>query len=478
MPGNNVDGLKKGTLFLLAGQAVSLVAGYGIHVWLARTLGPGQYGIYGVVMSLLLWIEVGVISGIPMAVQKFVSAAPDKAGAVIKKTAGMQVVYIVVLFSASFVLAPLVASLFRHAEIAGYLRIALIDLWVYGIYFIFLNLQNGLHNFRKQAALILLYSASKFIFVVLLVPSEAKLSGAFIANIAASAVALCAALLFAAKREGDTGGQSVSGREILQFAAPVAFFALAINLYLNIDLWIVKYFLGDVQAGMYVSAATVARVPYFLFFALSSAVLPLLSRALAKGETESVQNTIAGAVKFLIIAVTLLVAVVAGYGKEIIVLLFSETFSPAGEIVSLLIAGMSFLALFFLFTTVFNADNRPRTALVLTGSGVVLDAVLAIVLIPDMGVMGGALATTLSLVAVTIVSWSMVRSSFGTFFTAGSAARIGGAGLLVYGAARVIRVSGILMVATCAALALGYLAALIAVREISPRDLYLFKKKG
>ena len=48
----------RGTMQLLVGRGLFMVSGYLITVILARGLGPAAYGVYGVVMSLLLWIEV------------------------------------------------------------------------------------------------------------------------------------------------------------------------------------------------------------------------------------------------------------------------------------------------------------------------------------------------------------------------------------------------------------------------------------
>jgi stage V sporulation protein B len=45
-----------GTLYLMAAQAVFVASGYAIHVGLVRLLGPADYGIYVVVISLMTMV--------------------------------------------------------------------------------------------------------------------------------------------------------------------------------------------------------------------------------------------------------------------------------------------------------------------------------------------------------------------------------------------------------------------------------------
>jgi O-antigen/teichoic acid export membrane protein len=47
----------RGTLLIAAGRACSYSLGYVATVLLARSLGPADYGLYGVIISVLVWVE-------------------------------------------------------------------------------------------------------------------------------------------------------------------------------------------------------------------------------------------------------------------------------------------------------------------------------------------------------------------------------------------------------------------------------------
>ena len=68
-----------GTIYLMFAQAAFVASGYAIHIGLARLLGPSDYGIYAVVISLMTMVNLILTTGIPQAVSKYV--AHDDGGA-------------------------------------------------------------------------------------------------------------------------------------------------------------------------------------------------------------------------------------------------------------------------------------------------------------------------------------------------------------------------------------------------------------
>ena len=62
-----------GTFYLMAAELAFILSNYGIHVWLARYLGPEAYGIFGVLSSLFLINQAFLNAGIPKAVSKFIA---------------------------------------------------------------------------------------------------------------------------------------------------------------------------------------------------------------------------------------------------------------------------------------------------------------------------------------------------------------------------------------------------------------------
>ena len=189
--------LHKGTFLLTLAWCIQLLVGYAINMWLAKYFGPEVIGTYGTVMTILVFIEVGVLSGFPTAIQKFISARNEDAVPVLKRVSQLQFVYVVALFCLSIMAAPFIAIILNDQSLSFYIRIAVIDLWLYSFFFIFLHLQNALHHFGKQAILIIIYGISKLCFVYLLVLKTQSITGALIANFVGSAIGLVFGIIFA-----------------------------------------------------------------------------------------------------------------------------------------------------------------------------------------------------------------------------------------------------------------------------------------
>ena len=99
------------------------------------------------------------------------------------------------------------------------------------IFFIFMALQNGLHEFKKQAYLIAVYSVSKLACVILFVSIFNSLTGAFIANIAGSFIGLIYGLYYWQRTRLPSRPSSFQWSELFKFAWPIAIFSLAINFH-------------------------------------------------------------------------------------------------------------------------------------------------------------------------------------------------------------------------------------------------------
>ena len=57
----------------MAAQAAFAASGYAIHIGLVRLLGPSDYGIYAVVISLMTMVNLILTTGILQAVSKYLA---------------------------------------------------------------------------------------------------------------------------------------------------------------------------------------------------------------------------------------------------------------------------------------------------------------------------------------------------------------------------------------------------------------------
>jgi len=171
------------------------------------------------------------------------------------------------------------------------------------------------------------------------------------------------------------------------------FISLIINfLNYRFDIWLVSYYKGNVQLGLYVLAVNFAQFILFYSRIIGSVILPYLS------EDDEQQRrkyfTIYSRISFTsIIIIVLLLAII---GDKLLVLLYGTEFTNSGGPFNILLIGMVFTAMSQLFSIMLFSKGKNNIALLANSVGLIATIVFDILLIPKYGIIGAAAATTLS----------------------------------------------------------------------------------
>ena len=452
--------LKQGTVYLIASWMVFSLSGFILNFWLGRTLGPVNYGFYGLVMSVLTWIEIIIINGVPYAVPKFIASSRQDSDAILRVSLEMQFLLSVILFVLSYFLAPFIAALFHQSALTVLFRIAFVDILFYGFYHLLASYQNGLGQFKKQSFLICIYSISKLFFVVLLVSWQRSLAGAFWANVGGSVCGLWAGLLMIRVKKVSR----FSWKALSRFALPALGYFLLFSLLFYIDLWFVKSSLDDKTCGYYVAASTISKIPYYIFLGLSATLLPGIASYFSSGQFKKTTQIIQSGIRFFFIVAIPLAIMVTNLGTKLIMLFYSSEFASSGAILSILIWAMTLLALLALLTTALNAINKPHASMYIAFVTVMIDIFLNKMLIPKQGALGAAWAAVFSIMIGVITNYFVLKRHVNQLIDFRSALRILGASVVMIVILFLISDLNVFVVIVLAGLT--YLIALVLFREI------------
>ncbi len=386
---------------MMFSQVVFLASGLAVNFGLARLLGVVDYGNFGLVMSVLVVVELFVITGFPEVIQKFGGERPETLRLLVRQSLRWQILYALGVWALFWLAAPLLAQFFHDQALVSLLRLASVDIIIYGLYKYFLGVQNGLHRFQQYTLLGITYSLARLFAILGLVLLDFSVQGALLGNILASAAALVLALIFYRVPKPESASPPAAyGAWVVQ---NVIYF-VGLNAFFSIDLWFVKLLLSKSEVGLYVSAAVLAKLSYFLSIALSAVLLPSLSRALAHQESQRVRELTQDTLRYLLIFLTLLNVLIFLYAREIITLFFGEEFILAAAILRWLALGHSFVTIMAVINTIMIAHNKMRQCFLLVSALAALDIALNLYLVPRLHMQGAALATLIVGLAGTIVS--------------------------------------------------------------------------
>jgi O-antigen/teichoic acid export membrane protein len=211
--------------------------------------------------------------------------------------------------------------------------------------------------------------------------------------------------------------------QIIKQSYPYALLVLLMTIYNRIDSIMIEKLLPDglEQAGIYAAAYRLLDAVNIFGVLFGTLLLPIFAKMLM--EKEKIEDLTFTAFK-LIFAFSATAAICSStFGTEIMTLLYGENVTTVWvDIFKLLIFSFIPIASVYIFGTLMTANANLRQLNIIAISGVVLNVILNLLLIPKYEVFGATLATliTQSLVAVVHIVWSksIFKLNFSTTFFA------------------------------------------------------------
>lgn len=466
----------RGMVLLLISQTSLSIAGYVVAVILARGLGPSGYGVYGIVYSVLLGVELIGRFGVPQALSKLIAERSERSTALEGTGITLMLIVYLPIFAAFWVFSPQLAELFHVVDGARLFRIASLDIVFYGMFFVCGHILTGRRRFGLQAGAGLLYAGAKVVGMVWLVYVGISVTGALIVNVVASVVAFAYSASWVGL--GSFRATLSHWRSLARLAVPIGLFTLGSQVLISLDLWSLNAVGVDVSEeakGFYVAASNIARLPNMVGFVMVGVLVPSVARAMAAGKEEAVNRSVRDSARFL--AITLLpgCALIAVEAEGLLDLVFSGAYGEATDLLRVLIFGQGLL--FTILVTecaILIGCGLAGMAAVITLSLLPVALLLNVVLVAASGAMGAALASLSVNALGAVIAGLVVSRRVAPLMSPRTWVRAILASALVAAAAALLRQEGGLLVVEIAVLLVGYLGIAIALGLLSREDIKLF----
>lgn len=391
--------------WLVAEKGSRLVLNVGVGFWVARYLGPAQFGALNFALAVVGIVGLFAELGLEAVVRRELVRAPQAGGRVLTTTAGLRLAGGAVaagLLSAGVMLSGATGTDRALLLVAGLTlfqpALTVADLWFQA------RLQAKFSVLAQLGAL-----AAGAAVRVALIAAHGPLVGFAWALVVEVAVA---GVLFAglARREGRAalGGafDSALARQLMREAWPLMLSGFAVMLYMRIDAVMLRHLAGETEVGIYAAATRFTEIWYFVPVALASSLLPALLRARERGPAEYAARLQASydlnAGMAYALAVPLALAapwlIHTAYGPE---------FVAAGPVLALHAWSSVFVFLGVARSQYLVNEGHTHFYLGSTVAGLLVNVALNCWLIPRDGAWGAALATV---VAQAVAAW---LSTFG-----------------------------------------------------------------
>lgn len=383
------------TGWLFADKLLRMGAGLLVGVWLARYLGPVQFGLLSFAGSFATLFSAPALLGLEAIIVRELVRTPTGREDLLGTT------FFLRLLSGgiSFALAMLTIVIIRPGEPLTRLLVALacsmlifqafdvIDLWFQS------EVKSRSVVIAKNGAF-LCSTAVK----VALILGRAPLLAFALAN-ALEIVLGALGLMVVYHRDGQLMSRwrirTARVRQLLSESLPLVLSGIVFMVYLRVDQVLLGQMAGDGEVGIYAAAVRVAEIWYFIPTAVVSSVFPTIIKARECDEEEFYRRLqrLYNLMAFMGYMVAIPLTFCSGF---IIDLLFGPKYAAAGPMLTLLVWAGLFANLTVARNAFLFAMNWSRVLLVAVTLGAITNVLLNVLLIPRYGGMGAVVASLVS----------------------------------------------------------------------------------
>lgn len=197
---------------------------------------------------------------------------------------------------------------------------------------------------------------------------------------------------------------------LVKFSIPVIITAIAEMLIYNICTMVMGKFLTLEAVGFFAAADPISRLPLMISISIATTILPASSEAFRAGNKVALEKYVSEAYKFSLLFVVPMCIGLACFAAPILRLLYftNPAYVAGASALAILSIGMTFYSIFSISTSIVQGIGNPRIPMYILVFGAILTAILNWVMVPTLGIVGGAAATSIACFAMMVPILYMV----------------------------------------------------------------------
>jgi O-antigen/teichoic acid export membrane protein len=382
------------TSWMFGEQILRIIAGLFVGIYVARYLGPEQFGVYSYAVAFVALFSAIAKLGLDGIVVRDLVNHPENRDIYLGtafwlKLIGAMLTLITLAITVQFTSNDATINLYIFIIASG---LIFQSFEVVDFYF----QSKVLSKYVSIAKLIQLALSSvlKLYFIFI----QADLFWFVLVSLV-DQISLAFSLAFASWRQKIGSffvGFSVSTAKVmLRDSWPLMLSGIAIILYMRIDQIMIKEMLGEREVGLYSAAVKLSEAWYFVPVIITSSLFPAIVNA-KKISLELYHQRLqrlCTLMAWLAIAVALPMTFLA---DSVVSLLYGHLYRGSAGVLTIHIWGAVFVFLGVSSGAFFKIENYTKKSLYRTALGAVSNVLFNFALIPQYGINGAAMATVLS----------------------------------------------------------------------------------
>lgn len=389
------------TGWLFADKILQMGLALVVGVWVARYLGPQQFGLFNYAASFVGMFSPLVNMGLNSIVVRDITRNPLQKNETLGTAFGLSFFggILSLLLSIGFIyllepgesLTHLLVGIFALGSLLEAFNT--IDLWFQS------QLQSKQTVLAKKTAYILMC-----VVRVWLIQVQAPITSFALTRLVEIVLSNLAIItVYKVKGNLITSWRFnlKRAKELLREGFPLVISGAAVYVYAKIDQIMLGNFLADKsQLGFYSAAVRVAEIFDFLPMIIASSLLPKLTQMKDEGSNYKKQIQI---YFDMMILMWLIVAIpVSIFAPQIVLLLYGESYAPTASLLAIYIWGQFSANLCVARSTYLTIENKLHYTLYISFIGALINITLNLFLIPKYQALGATITTIITYFTVAI----------------------------------------------------------------------------
>jgi O-antigen/teichoic acid export membrane protein len=396
------DGFRRylgNTSWLLGEKILRLTLGLFVGIWLARYLGPGQFGILSYAESFVAIFAAFMTLGLNSIVVR----------ELVRGETGQDILLGTSLFlrvAGSLVMLALVSAAVYILDIEQPANTIILIIAVAAAFRVF-----EVIDFFFQARVISRYSALSNGCVVIassLLKIYLILNGAPLVAFAwvflFDVLLLTALYLYFYRHQGCSvlsfRFRAKTAGKLLADSWPLVFSGLLISIYMKIDQIMLQEYLGSWHVGQYAAAVRLSDAWLFITVVITNSLFPAIINAREKS-SELFRERMTRLYKLLVFIALVISCSIFIFSEQLVLITFGDDYSSAIQVLRLYIWSIVFVFLNNASWKWYIAENLQRIAMLRLCLGAIVNIGLNMLFIPEFGLQGAAYATLISYILAT-----------------------------------------------------------------------------
>ena len=391
----------KNTSWLMAERLLRMIISLFVGTWIARYLGPEQYGILSYAQSFVAIFSVFATFGMQtILVRELVKNE-------LEKHLLMGTVFFIKLIG-SFIVLFLLAIAVTYTSNDNYTNTLIFILASAIIFQSFNVIDLYFQSIVLSKYIIFANSISLFmstILKIIFILNDMPLINFVYLVVFDNFILACGYIYFYVISNKLNNDNYINiknwkfdfliAKKLLKSALPLFLSGLVVSIYMRIDQIMIQDMLGSEAVGYYSAAIRLSEVWYFIPTIITTSLFPAIIQA-------SQQNKIIYIKKMkmlfniLVFSSIVIAVLITLFSNSIIHILYGKEFFNAGIVLSIHIWALVFISLAISSGKFLTAKNMEKKVFYRNMLGLVINLLLNFLLIPKYGITGAAIATLAS----------------------------------------------------------------------------------